>query len=139
MTFFKSFTVALALGCALAAHAADDVVAVKSTHSAADTATRLVAAIQERELKIFTRIDHAAGAATVGNPQGDTPLMTCEQTVGIDLPLKALVWQDDKGQIWLGSNDPAWIAAPHGVSNCAIVPNLAKTLAGLVAAAAPVP
>lgn len=98
-------------------------------------------------MKLFARIDHAAGAATVGrtlrptevfifgNPQGGTPLMECAQTAGIDLPLKALVWQDDNGQVWVGYNDPAWIASRHGASNCAVVPNLAKTLAGLAAVA----
>lgn len=147
MTFLKSVSAALALGCALAAHAADGLVAVKSPHSAADTASRLVAAVQARGLKLFARIDHAAGAATIGttlrptevfifgNPQGGTPLLECAQTAGIDLPLKALVWQDDKGQVWFGYNDPAWMAARHSASSCAVVPNLAKALAGLAAAA----
>lgn len=140
-------TAALVIFCAVAAQAADGLVAVRSPHSAADTATRLVAAVQDRGLKLFARIDHAAGAATVGqtlrptevfifgNPQGGTPLLACAQTSGIDLPLKALVWQDDKGQVWLGYNDPAWIAARHGASTCAVVPNLQKALAGLAATA----
>ena len=147
MTFLTSATAVLVLGCALEAHAADGLVAVKSPHSAADTASRLVAAVQARGLKLFARIDHAAGAATVGttlrptevfifgNPQGGTPLLECAQTAGIDLPLKALVWQDDKGQVWFGYNDPAWVAARHGASSCAVVPNLSKALAGLAAAA----
>lgn len=147
MTFLKSATAALVLGCALAAHAADGLVVVKSPHSAADTASRLVEAVQARGLKLFARIDHAAGAATIGttlrptevlifgNPQGGTPLLECAQTAGIDLPLKALVWQDDEGQVWFGYNDPAWMAARHGASSCAVVPNLAKALAGLADAA----
>ncbi|MBU1360040.1 MAG: DUF302 domain-containing protein [Gammaproteobacteria bacterium] len=137
---------ALALCGPFACHAADGLMAVKSPHSIADTSSRLVAAIQDRGLKLFARIDHAAGAATVGrtlrptevfifgNPQGGTPLLECAQSAGIDLPLKALVWQDDKGQAWIGYNDPAWIAARHGASSCAAVPNLSKALNGLVAA-----
>ncbi len=147
MRILQSTTAALVVFCSVAAQAADGLVAVKSPHSAVETASRLVAAVQDRGLKLFARIDHAAGASTVGrtlrptevfifgNPQGGTPLLECEQTAGIDLPLKALVWQDDKGQVWLGYNDPAWIAARHGAPNCAVVPNLAKALAGLAAAA----
>ncbi len=121
--------------------------AVNSPHTTAETSNRLVAALQERGLKLFARIDHAAGAATLGktlrptevfifgNPQGGTPLMVCQQTAGIDLPLKALVWQDETGQVWFGYNDPAWIAARHAAAACPVVPNLAKALAGLATAA----
>ncbi|MEJ7688665.1 MAG: DUF302 domain-containing protein [Variovorax sp.] len=147
MRFLRSATAAFLVCCSLAAQAADGLVVVKSAHSAVETASRLVAAVQDRGLKLFARIDHAAGAATVsrslrptevfifGNPQGGTPLLECQQTAGIDLPLKALVWQDDKGQVWLGYNDPAWIAARHGASTCPVVANLAKALAGLATAA----
>lgn len=147
MRILQFAAAALVILCSVAAQAADGLVQVRSPHSTADTASRLVAAIQDRGLKLFARIDHAAGATTVGrtlrptevfifgNPQGGTPLLECEQTSGIDLPLKALVWQDDKGQVWLGYNDPVWIAARHGASTCAVVPILAKALAGLAAAA----
>lgn len=143
MISFKTAAAAVFFCCSLAANAAEGLVAVKSAHSAADTGTRLVAGIQKRGLKLFARIDHAAGAATIGrtlrptevfvfgSPQGGTPLLECEQTIGIDLPLKALVWQDDKGQVWVGYSDPAWFAARHGVAACPVVPNLAKTLSGL--------
>jgi uncharacterized protein (DUF302 family) len=126
--------------------AADGLVAVKSPHSPAETASRVEAALKERKLTLFARIDHAAGAAKVGaklpptevfvfgNPQGGTPLMNCQQTAGIDLPLKALVWQDAAGQTWLGYNSPAWIAARHGAADCPVVPNLTKALEGIAAA-----
>jgi uncharacterized protein (DUF302 family) len=65
-----------------------------------------------------------------GNPQGGTPFMECAQTVGIDLPLKALVWQDESGQVWLGYNDPAYLAARHGVAQCPAAAGLKKALAG---------
>jgi len=85
------------------AGAADGLVAVKSPHNAKATMDRLEALVKERDLNVFARIDHAAGAAKIGkslrptellifgNPQGGTPFMECAQSVGIDLPLKALV------------------------------------------------
>jgi uncharacterized protein (DUF302 family) len=140
--------VSTALIChALVAQAADGLVAVKSPHSAADTMNRLEATVKQRGLTVFARIDHAAGAAKVGktlrptellifgNPQGGTPLMECAQSAGIDLPLKALVWQDDAQQVWLGYNDPAWLAQRHAVASCPVVDNLRKALAGLAEAA----
>lgn len=137
----------LVAAASLAAHAADGLIAVKSPHSVPDTAGKLEAALQGKGLKLFARIDHAAGAASInqklrptevlifGNPQGGTPLMACRQSAGIDLPLKALIWQDESGQVWFGYNDPAWIASRHGEGNCPVVPNLAKALAGLATAA----
>jgi uncharacterized protein (DUF302 family) len=131
----------------LAAAAADGLVAVKSPHSAQVTMDKLESVAKEKGLNIFARIDHAAGAAKIGktlrptavlvfgNPQGGTPFMECGQSVGIDLPLKALVWQDEASQVWVGYNDPAWIAKRHGVESCAVVPNLQKALQGLTAAA----
>ncbi|MEO7939042.1 MAG: DUF302 domain-containing protein [Burkholderiaceae bacterium] len=146
MIYFKALVVALLAAFTLHSHAADGLVAVKSPFTTAETGSRLVAALQARGLKLFARIDHAAGAATLGqtlrptevfifgNPQGGTPLMLCQQTAGIDLPLKALIWQDETGQVWFGYNDPAWIAARHAAADCPIVPNLAKALAGLATA-----
>jgi uncharacterized protein (DUF302 family) len=118
-------------------------VALKSAHGAKETMDRLESAVKQRGLNVFARIDHAAGAAKIGkqlrptellifgNPQGGTPFMECAQTVGIDLPLKALVWQDNSGQIWLGYNDPAYLAARHGAAQCPAAAGLSKALAGL--------
>jgi uncharacterized protein (DUF302 family) len=134
-------------GSAGLAQAADGLVALKSPHDAADTMNRLEAAVKQRGLNVFARIDHASGAAKVGktlrptellifgNPQGGTPLMECAQSAGIDLPLKALVWQDESKQVWLGYNDPAFLAQRHGVAGCPVVENLRKALAGLAEAA----
>ncbi len=137
----------LAVLCAcLTTHAADGLVAVKSPHSALETMNRLEATVKQRGLNVFARIDHAAGAAKVGktlrptellifgNPQGGTPLIECAQTAGIDLPLKALVWQDDAAQVWLGYNDPAFLAQRHGVPACPAADGLRKALAGLAEA-----
>jgi uncharacterized protein (DUF302 family) len=85
-------------------------------------------------LHVFARIDHAAGATELlifGNPQGGTPFMECAQTVGIDLPLKALAWEDAQGQVWLGYNDPAYLAQRHGVATCPAAAKLSKALARL--------
>jgi uncharacterized protein (DUF302 family) len=101
---------------------------LKSGYSPADTVARLEAAAQAKGLTVFARIDHAAGAAAAGlplrptvlvifgNARGGTPLMQSRQTAGIDLPLKALVWQDETGETWLSYNEPAWLAARHGIT-----------------------
>lgn len=137
----------LALVAALPARAADGMTAVKSPHSVKETADRLEAAAKARNLVVFLRVDHAAGAQKIGrtlrptellvfgNPQGGTPLMECAQSVGVDLPLKALAWQDESGQVWLGYNEPQYLAARHGAPGCAVVPNLKKALEGLAAEA----
>jgi len=125
------------------AHAADGLVAVKSPYGAKATMDKLEALVKQRGLNIFARIDHAAGAAKVGkslrptevlifgNPQGGTPFMECAQSVGIDLPLKVLVWEDAEAQVWLGYNAPAFIAQRHGVAQCPAVETLGNALAGL--------
>jgi uncharacterized protein (DUF302 family) len=140
-------SVLLALIVVLPARAADGMTAVKSPHSVKDTVDRLETAAKARNLVVFLRVDHAAGAQKVGrtlrptellvfgNPQGGTPLMECAQSAGIDLPLKALAWQDEAGQVWLGYNDPQYLAARHGAPTCAVVPNLKKALEGLAAEA----
>jgi uncharacterized protein (DUF302 family) len=123
------------------AFGADGLIVLKSPHAAKDTMDRLESAVKGKGLNVFARIDHAAGAAKVGkqlratellifgNPQGGTPFMECSQTVGIDLPLKALVWQDESGQVWLGYNDPAYLARRHGAEQCPAAVGLTKALA----------
>ena len=71
-----------------------------------------------------------------GNAKGGTPLMQAVQTIGIDLPLKILVWQDAAGQTWLSYNDPHWLAKRHGIDGAAAVSGLAAALAALAQAAA---
>ncbi len=139
---------AFALFATVSAGAASDgLVKVKSPRSVKETMSRLEEIVKQRELNVFARIDHAAGAAKVGkslrptellifgNPQGGTPLMECGQTAGIDLPLKALVWEDASRQVWLGYNDPAYLAQRHGIANCPAIENLSKALSGIIEAA----
>lgn len=102
---------------------------VPSRFGPKETMDRLATEIQAREMKVFARIDHAAGAAEggltlrpteliiFGNARAGTPLMQSVQTVGIDLPLKVLVWEDAGGKTWLSYNEPSWIARRHGVRN----------------------
>jgi len=90
---------------------------------------RLEAEILGRQMKVFARIDHAIGAEEAGlelrpteliifgNARGGTPLLQSRQTVGIDLPLKALVWEDASGATWLSYNEPSWIVQRHNISN----------------------
>jgi uncharacterized protein (DUF302 family) len=129
------------------AQAADGLIAVKSPYTAKVTMDKFEAIVKEKGLNIFARIDHTAGAAKIGttlrstevlifgNPEGGTPLMECAQSFGIDLPLKALVWEDATSQVWLGYNDPAYLAERHQVSECPAVDNIQKALAGISAAA----
>ena len=140
----KKIALLILLCLPLPAFAADGLIAVESLRGAKDTMDRLESVAKDRGLTVFARIDHAAGAARVGrklratevlifgNPQGGTPFMECAQSVGIDLPLKALVWQDEAGKVWVGYNDPAHLAARHGVASCPAAAGLAKALAALV-------
>jgi uncharacterized protein (DUF302 family) len=109
--------------------AADGLTSVISSFGPKETMDRLEAEIKAKGMTVFARIDHAAGAAAVGlplrptellifgNAKGGTLLMQSMQTIGIDLPLKALVWQDGSGKTWLSYNDPGWLAKRHGLGH----------------------
>jgi uncharacterized protein (DUF302 family) len=104
----------------------DGLTICSSSFGPTETMDRLAAAVTGHGMAVLARIDHAAAAAAVGmplrptevlifgNPRAGTPLMQSTQSVGIDLPLKALVWQDEHGATWLGYNDPRWLADRHG-------------------------
>jgi uncharacterized protein (DUF302 family) len=105
--------------------AADGLITLRSSYGPKETMNRLETEVKAKGLTVFARIDHAAGAAAVGlplrptellifgNAKGGTPLMQSVQTIGIDLPLKAVVWQDASGTTWLSYNDPNWLAKRH--------------------------
>jgi uncharacterized protein (DUF302 family) len=107
----------------------DGLITLTSKNDFATTLARLDDILAQKGVTVFARIDHAAGAAGVnmplrpttlvifGNPAAGTPLMQAAQTAGIDLPLKALVWHDADGAVKLSYNDPAWIAARHGLGD----------------------
>jgi uncharacterized protein (DUF302 family) len=102
-------------------------VTVASGWSVGETIDRLQSVVTGAGLLVFARIDHAGNAARAGmelrptellvfgNPRGGTPLMQDRQTSGIDLPLKALAWQDADGNVWLTYNDATWLADRHGL------------------------
>ena len=106
---------------------AEGLITLRSSHGPKDTMNRLEAMVKSKGMTVFARIDHAAGAADVGldlrptevlvfgNARGGTPLMQAAQTIGIDLPLRVLVWQDKAGATWLAYNDPAWLVKRHGL------------------------
>jgi len=139
MMFLSKFRKLSAVGAAFllggalfsgAAVAQEGVVAVKSPHSVAMTLDKLTMVLESKGMKIFTRIDHAAGAAGVdlplratqvlifGNPKIGTPLMTCAQSVALDLPQKMLAWEAEDGQVYLGYNDPMYLKTRHGIEGC---------------------
>lgn len=147
MTIARMIAAALcvaALAFPTMATAADGLIAVKSPRGVNESMDRLEGLVKQRGLNVFARIDHAAGASRIGaslrptqllifgNPQGGTPFMQCAQEVGIDLPLKALVWEDAAAQVWIGYNDPGYLARRHGVERCPVVDGLRKALSGLV-------
>ena len=129
--------------------AADDgLVSVQSVYAVDETLDRFEGAARDKGMTIFTRIDHAAGAAKVGkelrptallilgNPRAGTPLMQSNQTVGIDLPMKALAWADSDGRVWLSYNDPVYLARRHDISDRdPLLEKMRKVLAELSAAA----
>ncbi|HRY14531.1 MAG TPA: DUF302 domain-containing protein [Candidatus Competibacteraceae bacterium] len=133
--------IGLLLAMALPAGAAEGLIVLESPLGPKETMDRLEQIVEQKRMKIFARIDHAAAAREVGeslrptevlifgNPRVGTKLMECGQTVGIDLPLKMLVWMDASGQVWLGYEDPDALAARHGVAQCPIVRRISKALA----------
>ena len=115
------------------AYADNGLVSVKSSHDVKTTADRLESMLKQKGMNVFIRINHAQGAQKIGkelrptellifgNPKVGTPLMQCRQSVAIDLPQKALIWQDAQGQVWLSYNDPNYLVERHGIEGCAEV------------------
>ncbi len=108
---------------------------------------RALDAIAERGLRVMAQIDHAANAQGIaplranvlivfGNPQAGTKLMTASPQVGIDLPMKLLIWEDDRGGVHLAYNDPRYLAARHGITGRdALLVKIDKALSGIASAA----
>jgi uncharacterized protein (DUF302 family) len=136
---FRIFTVTGILVCLISSHAfANDsiplayngLIKIKSTHSVEKTINRLETALLGKGMTIFKRINHTAGAEKAGlqlrpsellifgNPKVGTPLMLCSQTAALDLPQKALAYEDKNGQVWLAYNDPVYMAKRHNINDC---------------------
>ncbi|MEE8365047.1 MAG: DUF302 domain-containing protein [Gammaproteobacteria bacterium] len=119
----------------------EGLISVKSVHDVKITADRLENVLKSKGMKVFARINHAAGAKKVGkklrptelvifgNPKVGAPLMLCAQSIAIDLPQKALIWEDSAGQVWLTYNDPQYLATRHNIQGCEKV--LAKVTTAL--------
>ncbi|MER8527958.1 MULTISPECIES: DUF302 domain-containing protein [unclassified Mesorhizobium] len=130
--------------------AKNGLITVQSRFGVAETIDRLVGTVERAGLLVFARIDHAAGARSVeaslrptqllifGNPKGGTPLMQDRQLAGIDLPVKALAWEDEQGKVWLSYNDAHWLAERHGLGDASrnAVAAIAAGMDKVIAAAA---
>ena len=131
------------------AQADDGLVKKLSAHSVQTTMDSLENLVRNKGLTVFVRIDHAAGAAEVGeemlptqllmfgNPAIGTNLMTSQRTVGVDLPIKVLIWEEPDGKVWIAYNDPAYLAKRHGIDDRdAVLDKMGRAVKGLVSAAA---
>ena len=130
--------------------AENGLISVESRFGVRETIDRLVETVTRAGLRVFARIDHAAGAHDVGaalrptellifgHPKGGTPLMQDRQSVGIDLPIKALAWEDEQGKVWLSYNDAQWLAERHGLGDASrdAVAAIAAGMQKVVSAAA---
>ena len=133
--------------------AADGLITIPSNGTVKSTLDRLASEVKARGITVFARIDYAAGAASAGlamrptellifgNATAGTPLMQATQTIGIDLPLNALAWEDASGRVWLSYNDPGWLAKRHGldVASAATTHAMTAMLASIAQKAAAAP
>jgi len=138
----------LGLGApALADTGTDGLIVKESAHGAAATVDRFVKIAESKGLTIFARIDHAAGAAKVGdslaptqlvifgNPKMGTPLMKANQRIGVDLPLRLIAWTDAAGETFVAYTDPAVLAQRFGLTGHPVFAKMAAALNGLTDAA----
>ncbi len=147
-TTIRAMTGAVA-GLLLAASAAqaEGLVTTRSANTFETTHTSLVAGIAARGFTVIADVDHARAAGTVGatlrptrvvifgNPRGGTPLMACQQSMGIDLPLKALITEAADGAVSVTYNEPSWMATRHKLADCGkpVIEAMTGALKGLVA------
>ncbi len=119
----------------------------KSTYSVKQTADNLVNILNKKGMTLFAHIDHTAGAEKVGktlrptevivfgNPKVGTPLMQCAQSAAIDLPQKALIWEDEKGDVYFSYNDPSYLVSRHNISGCEkVIKKITKALSAFAKA-----
>jgi uncharacterized protein (DUF302 family) len=122
---------------------------VESMFSVDDTANRMETILKEKGMTLFNRIHHSASAGKVGielrdtqliifgNPKAGSPLMKCQQTMGIDLPQKALIWKDANHTVWISYNDPGYLKERHDLSGCdQAIAKIEKALANITKLAA---
>jgi uncharacterized protein (DUF302 family) len=124
----SALAAAIVMITAVAWGADDRLLVKKSPHSVAVTLDRLADALKARGIAVVARVDHAAGAQRIGetlrptqllifgNPKLGTPLMQSKRTIGLELPMKVLAWEDDGGQVWLGYVKPGILKSEYAVS-----------------------
>lgn len=120
------------------AHPANGIASIPSSASVDQTVEKLQSILKQKDVRVFAVVDHSGEAAKVGmtmrstkvvifgNPRGGTPMMQSAPTVAIDLPLKALVWEDAGGQVWITYNTPEYLQQRHHVP-----PELIKNIEGI--------
>jgi uncharacterized protein (DUF302 family) len=141
----KAILMALAIVfIAFPALASDGMVNVRSTFNVEETADRMESILKEKGMTVFNRIKHSEAAAAVGielrntelilfgNPKVGSPLMKCQQSAAIDLPQKALIWEDDKATVWISYNNPRYLEKRHNITGCEeVISKIERALAGI--------
>ena len=128
--------------------AAEGVITIPSSFGVKETADRMEQILIKKGMTVFNRINHSKGADKVGielrptellifgNPKVGSPLMKCQQSVAIDLPQKALIWEDENSKVWISYNDQKYLEKRHVISECAaVIAKIEKALAGITKAA----
>lgn len=134
---------------AIPVEAADGVVNVQSAFNVKETADRMESLLKAKGMTVFNRIGHSEAARHVGidlrdteliifgNPKVGSPLMKCQQSVAIDLPQKALVWEDDGAKVFISYNNPRYLVERHHIADCeALISKIEKALSGIAKSAA---
>lgn len=142
-------TLLFILFAALPLMAAEGLTNVQSDFSVKETTDRLENILTKKGMTIFKQINHSAAAQKVGvelretrliifgNPKVGSPLMQCQQSVAIDLPQKAIIWEDDKAKVWISYNDPRYLGERHNIAGCdEVITKVEKALSGITKAAA---
>ncbi|MDT8452066.1 MAG: DUF302 domain-containing protein [Gammaproteobacteria bacterium] len=124
------FIITILTSAQLYAQADDGIERIKSAYSVTETIDRLENALKTKGMTVFKRISHSDNAEKVGldlrptellvfgNPKLGTLLMQCQQLSAIDLPMKALAYEDEQGQVWLAYNKPEYLENRHRIKNC---------------------
>jgi len=127
--YFIALLIMLMTSNVRALEPAEGMVVMKSAHPAAVTLDRMAVLMKSKGIQVIARVNHDENARSVGmslrptellifgNPKLGSKLFSSAQTAGIDLPMKALAWQDEAGQTWLAYNDPGYIAKRHGIGD----------------------
>ncbi len=142
------FILITVLPLSFSALAAQGMVNIKSTHSVNDTANKLEKILKSKGMTIFNRVQHSSAAKKVGidinptqliifgNPKIGSKLMQCAPTVAIDLPQKALVWQDNEQQVWISYNNPLYLQKRHNIEGCDLILHKVSAALGKLTGAA---